>query len=111
MSLRTFSFALLLALTGCGAVIPDDDEATIACALDGKAAFENVCRALAVGAGDGWTLTVRHPDGAFRRFLIDSADEVSAADGSEIARSLRHADGRLEIMVGKNRYLLPAPRQ
>ncbi len=53
-------------------------------------------------------LTVRHPDGGFRRFAVTSdGSGLVSADGAEPAAvSLR--DGGIEVVVGTDRYRFPA---
>ncbi len=108
MFLRTSSLAVFAALTACGKIAPEDNEPRVACAVNGAASFTDSCRVLSVGRGDGWLMTVRHPDGGFRRFAIDASGGVSAADGSEAVVGKPLPDGRLEIAVGGDRYRLPS---
>jgi hypothetical protein len=57
----------------------------IACAR-GDAAFASACTVEQAQGSDGLILTVRHPDGAFRRLLVTQDGRgVIAADGAEVA--------------------------
>lgn len=93
--MRAFVPALLL-LAGCEA------EPGIECALAGGA-FERTCRIDRAG-GDG--LTLRHPDGGFRRIRMEGGVPV-AADGAERAAVARRGD-MVELAIGGDRYRIPA---
>lgn len=58
---------------------------------------------------DGNLLTLRHPDGGFRRLrILSDGRGLEAADGSEAAR-IKIVDGqRIEVTVGADAYRLPA---
>ena len=81
----------------------------VACALDGAADFAEICAADRVAVGDQRLLVVRHPDGAFRRFVL-TADgrELSAADGADEAE-LELVGGSVVMTIGKDRYRLALP--
>lgn len=57
----------------------------------------------------GWVVTLRHPDGHFRRILVGDDDRVTAADGAEPAQVTRGTAG-VAIAIGSDRYLLPVQR-
>lgn len=73
----------------------------------------------AIGADAGWTrdcqiertgeiLTIRHPDGGFRRFrVLADGRGLEAADGAEMARLQIVDTGLVEIRIGGDRYRLP----
>lgn len=57
----------------------------------------------------GKTLTIRHPDGGFRRFrVLDDGHGLETADGAEAAKLTILDDRRIEIIAGQDRYRLPA---
>ncbi|WP_307084099.1 hypothetical protein [Sphingomonas faeni] len=80
----------------------------IACAR-GDSAFASACTIEQTQGRDGLILTVRHPDGAFRRLLVTQDGRgVVAADGAEVAKvTITGADG-IEVALGSDRYRLPA---
>ncbi len=112
MSLRTFSFCLVLALAGCTPA-PEDKVATAApddrieCALAGATEFVRGC---AVERGEGSVLVLRHADGGFRRIDLDLEGAITAADGSDEPVGKALPDGRFELTLGSDRYRLP-PRK
>lgn len=114
---RRWAPALLgILATGCGQQAAGDPFAeegnaaeTIECAVDGKPEFSNACAIDRAPRGDGPTLTIRHPDGGFRRLLVTRDGRgVIAADGAEPARVSIDGDSRIEVSVGGDRYRLPA---
>lgn len=105
MFTRTFN-AALLALAGCGQGVGNQPVAKalpVECALNNAADFTSDCGLEA--SGDASRLTILHPDGGFRRFVIGT-DGVMAADGADgvIVHALK--DGRSEIAIGTDRYRL-----
>ena len=118
--LQCLGVLLSLPLAACGREQPADtavaaqrqatpaDEARIACAR-GNAALAASCTVEQAQGRDGLILTVRHPDGGFRRLLVTQDGRgVIAADGAEVARvSVLGADG-IEVALGGDRYRLPA---
>jgi hypothetical protein len=53
-------------------------------------------------------LTLRHPDGSFRRFnVLTNGRGLASADGAERARIVLLGDRRIEVTVGEDRYRLP----
>ena len=80
----------------------------IACAR-GAAALAPTCTIEQAQGKDGLILTIRHPDGAFRRLLVTQDGRgVIAADGAEVAKvTVLGADG-IEVALGGDRYRLPA---
>lgn len=115
---------LLLTLSACGQTIPtkaDNVQATakvrahaeaesrIPCALDGARDFTPVCAIDSNRTQDGLILTVRHPDGAFRRLkVMTDGSGVIAADGAEEARVTVLAPDRIVVAIAGARYQLPA---
>ena len=111
---------LSLPLAACGRGQPSSEQikakqrtetagdSRIACARN-DAAFASTCTIEQAQGRDGLILTIRHPDGAFRRLLVTQDGRgVIAADGAEVAKvTITGADG-IEVALGGNRYRLPA---
>jgi hypothetical protein len=86
-----------------GASSPVDD-GKADCAIGADAAWARDC--LIERAGD--LLTIRHPDGGFRRFrVLADGRGLEAADGAETARLQIVETGLVEIRIGGDRYRLP----
>jgi hypothetical protein len=85
------------------------DDGRLMCALAGAEAFERVCTIERIAGPEGTTLTIRAPDGGFRRLLITSDGRgVVAADGAERAVVTIVADNQIEVALAGDRYRLPA---
>lgn len=109
---------LLLALAGCGNGTSTPGNAVDAAQADaqvddGKAdcmtgdtqQWERDC--LVERKGD--ILTIRHPDGGFRRFrVLADGHGLEAADGAEPARLSITGEKQIEVAAGNDRYRLPA---
>ncbi|KMS57822.1 hypothetical protein EWH12_09520 [Sphingobium cupriresistens] len=110
--------AALLLLTGCGGEagssrdnsaaavdVAQVDDGKADCALAGAGEWARDC--LVEQAGD--MLTLRHPDGGFRRFrVLADGRGLEAADGAEAATLSILDDKRIEVVAGDDRYRLPA---
>lgn len=85
------------------------DSGQVICARAGSDDFARRCTLERTKDAQGLILTVRHPDGAFRRLLVTKDGRgVIAADGAEMAKvTVRSAD-EIEVMLGGDRYRLPA---
>jgi hypothetical protein len=111
----------LRALLGCGLLLlaacqvreeperqagsADDD--TIECALDGAAAFERACQVERAEVDGARVLTVRHPDGGFRRFdVLTDGRGLAVADGADEATLAVEGDV-LAVTVDNDRYRFP----
>jgi hypothetical protein len=80
----------------------------IECAVDGAAAFEWVCTVERTAAPET-VLTLRSPDGSFRRLAVTRDGRgVAAADGAEPATVAVVGQGLIEVSIGSDRYRLPA---
>lgn len=109
----TASVTLLL-LAGCGspdtaggATAARDTGERIACA-HGVAALAKDCVVERTTSTNGLVLTLRHPDGAFRRLLVTRDGRgVIAADGSQPAKVTIAGEG-IAVTIGGDHYLLPA---
>jgi hypothetical protein len=81
----------------------------IECRVQGSDRFAPVCSLETAERSDGLVLTVRKPDGGFRRLLLANDDRgLIAADGSEPAEFALIGDGRIEVSLGGDRFRLPA---
>lgn len=118
------SSALLLALAGCGQAQTDTkvlaqveanqaveaaEDGRVQCAPGGAEAFARVCEIERAESDRGMVLTVRHPDGGFRRLLVTSDGRgVIAADGAEPAEVTLVGQDEIEVAIGDDHYRLPA---
>jgi hypothetical protein len=85
------------------------DDGLLDCAPAGAEGFQRVCTIERVQSAEGTTLTIRHPDGGFRRLLVTSDGRgVIAADGAEQALVSVVGEDRIEVALAGNRYRLPA---
>jgi hypothetical protein len=81
-------------------------EDRVECALAGSKAFAHDCF---VERGEGGALTLRHPDGGFRRLLVtDDGRGVVAADGAAPAQVQVIGEKGIEVAIEGDRYRLPA---
>ncbi|WP_066795683.1 hypothetical protein [Sphingomonas soli] len=81
----------------------------IECAPPGADTFAYSCAIDMVQSQDGLFLTLRHPDGGFRRLLVTRDGRgVIAADGAEQTVVTTLAPDLIEVAIGGARYRLPA---
>ncbi|WP_294200526.1 hypothetical protein [uncultured Sphingomonas sp.] len=111
-----------LALAGCSGGQGDEQTAAantpsapqnpglaIECALSGAQNFARDCTVEQSASTEGAILTVRHPDGGFRRLRVTQDGRgVAAADGSVPAQVRVAGDNQIEVQLGDDRYRLPA---
>ena len=102
----------LLAFTGCsaGAEQPQAEPGAerIECALGEGAEFAADCLVERSEVEGDRLLTVRHPDGGFRRFKqVDDGRGLIAVDGADHA-NLNFANNVLEVTVASDRYRFSA---
>ncbi len=119
------SFLLMpLALIGCGEAKTNpeslarieaaqrseaDDQGRVICARNGSSDFARVCTLDRSTSNAGLILTVRHPDGAFHRLLVTKDGRgIVAADGAERAIVTVIDADQIEVLLGGDRYRLPA---
>jgi hypothetical protein len=109
--MRIVTGLLCLSLLGCGDQVPQSATETaraedrIECALAGSQTFAPDCAVEQVSG----SLTIRHPDGGFRRLLVaDDGSGVIAADGAAPASVQVIGGRRIEVTVDGDRYRLPA---
>lgn len=89
-----------------GSPLPKGDP--IACALKGAQAFTQDCTVERQRDGDTLFLTVRHPDGGFRRFeVLQDGKGLTPADGA-IPGQVVFADGISNVSIDADRYQIPA---
>ncbi|GGA04902.1 hypothetical protein GCM10010923_13050 [Blastomonas marina] len=76
---------------------------TIACALGGSESFDSKC----VVERKGNDVVLHHPDGGFRRFVLDpGGGGLVAADGADSSSQRIEGDWLL-LTVGGDRYRIP----
>jgi hypothetical protein len=107
--MRWAAGAALLLLGACSAAEPaPEPDDLIECALAGATAFARECAVERSREGEGLVLTVRNPDGGFRRFAVTGDGRgLIPADGAEPA-AIALRDGGIEVAVGTDRYRFPA---
>jgi len=125
MSTRISSaLVTLLLLTACDQKLEDkaaiakaqrseraiaEAEGKIECLPPGAQAFAYVCAIDRTASQDGLYLTIRHPDGGFRRLLVTHDGRgVIAADGAEQAQVTPIAEDLIEVSIVGAHYRLPA---
>lgn len=122
---------LALALAGCGGASPKDeaklpaatslaeaektaadaaaDNGLISCAVSGASVFAARCQVETAQTKQGLVLTLRHPDGGFRRLLVvKDGRGVIAADGADPAIVRPVANNLIEVALAGDTYRLPA---
>ncbi len=124
MSMRIFSaVAFTLLLSACenrpdNAVLAEaeqraaaqaGDDGKISCAINGASDFSRDCLIERLSGENGVTMIIRHPDGGFRRFnVLTDGHGLEAADGFDRAQISIVEEGRIQVSVGPDKYLLPA---
>lgn len=83
--------------------------ARIPCARAGGVQLQPVCRLGRTASAEGLILTLRHPDGGFRRLLVTSDGRgVIAADGAQQAQVRIVGNSEIEVALAGDRYRLQA---
>lgn len=118
MFTRTFdALGALLLLTACGQGGDGPSGSGglkvagngVACAPAGATTFNPDCSVDRTPTQDGMILTIRHPDGGFRRLRVTRDGRgVVAADGAEPAKVTIIGPREIEVALGGDRYRLPA---
>jgi hypothetical protein len=99
----------MLALAACRDDVRSLAGDVIACQPPGAVTMSPVCGLEAMTTPDGTVLTVRHPDGSFRRLLqVKDGRGVIAADGAEPAMVKSAGNKTIEVAIGGAIYQLPA---
>lgn len=95
------------AIDNAQAQVASDEK--IDCAPAGIPDFARNCTVDRTQSAEGLTLTVRNSDGGFHRLqVVSDGRGVIAADGAEAAKVTLIGDGRIQVAIGGDRYLLPA---
>ena len=106
--MRLLAGTLLLAGCSPAGISAAAEDNLIDCALADAEAFARDSAVERSEVDETLFLTVRHPDGAFRRFeVLSDGRGVAAADGAETAQVSAIEDG-IEVAVGSDRYRFPA---
>ena len=85
------------------------DNDRIACATGGETALSMNCRIERTQTDEGLVITIRHPDGGFRRVLVvKDGRGVVPADGAEPAQVVLTGQNQIDVTIGSDRYRLPA---
>ena len=115
------AIAAPLFLAGCGpggttergaAVAGEPDDGRIECRIGNARQFERFCTVERAQGRAGPTLTLRKPDGGFRRLrLAQDGRGVVAADGAEPARVTIIDEDRIEVTIAGDSFRLPATVQ
>lgn len=102
---------LLIGASACdavnGASVPEADN-VIACALDGASGFDSECEIYRTVVEGQLEIVVIHPNGAFRRLLVqpDGSGMITGDGASEASNAI--AGNQLEVTVDDDRYRFPA---
>lgn len=82
-------------------------DTVIECAVNGAATFERECPVEKAEIDGAKFLTVRHPDGGFRRFeILTDGHGLAVADGADDAKLAVEGD-ILGVAVARDRYRFP----
>lgn len=104
----------LLILSACGrgdsnVSATADSDGKIECRIGADTQFNRFCSVERTKAGEGTMLTVRKPDGGFRRLLATRDGRgVIAADGAEPAEISIIGDNLIEVAIAGDSFRLPA---
>ncbi|WP_128892754.1 hypothetical protein [Erythrobacter sp. HKB08] len=87
----------------------DEGAQVVECALGEGSEFGPDCFIEFAEVEGATQVVIRHPDGGFRRFRVQSdLSGLEALDGADVAtNSLGGDPQRLEVVVGTDRYRLP----
>ncbi|WP_299327517.1 hypothetical protein [Parasphingopyxis sp.] len=85
------------------------ESGVVYCALNGAVEMRSDCQIERSQSDDGLVLTVRHPDGGFRRLLVtNDGSGLVAADGAEAVTVTPTSEREIEVAIGGDTYRLPA---
>ena len=85
------------------------DDGLLNCAVGAAATLSRVCSVERQESDRGLLLTIRHPDGGFRRLLVtEDGRGVVAADGAQPAQVTLVGANEIEVALGDDIYRLPA---
>jgi hypothetical protein len=105
---------LALLLEACGGAAEEksatlDDDGKIDCRVGADTQFTRFCSIERSKAEQGTLITVRKPDGGFRRLLTTRDGRgVVAADGAEQAEVTIIGDNLIEVAIAGDSFRLPA---
>lgn len=105
---------LTLFLGACGGTAEEksatlDDDGKIDCRVGADTQFTRFCSLERTRTEQGILITVRKPDGGFRRLLTTRDGRgVIAADGAEQAEVTIVADNLIEVAIAGDSFRLPA---
>ena len=112
------SLAILMLLAACSserenqttnsaaAPAPGQPDRRIECRGSAAMPYARTCSVEILDSGEGRLLTVRKPDGGFRRLRVSDGGIV-AADGAEQASMANLPDGRILVTIGGDQFRLP----
>jgi len=106
-------FTLLLPLAACQSAEPQnatvEADGRIDCRIGNDDQFQRFCSVERERTEQGTLLTVRKPDGGFRRLLATRDGRgVVAADGAEAAEVTIVGENLIEVAIGGDHFRLPA---
>ncbi len=88
------------------------DDGKIECAVSGATIYTRACQIEQAESEKGLLLTVRHPDGGFRRLqVVKDGRGVIAADGADQAKVTITGDKQIEVELAGDHYRLPATQK
>ena len=107
------ALALLLLASACGRAEEQsatlEDDGRIDCRVGADTQFTRFCSIERSRAEQGTLITVRKPDGGFRRLLTTRDGRgVVAADGAEEAEVTIIGDNLIEVAIAGDSFRLPA---
>jgi hypothetical protein len=107
------ALALLLLVAACGRAEEKtatlEDDGRIDCRVGADTQFTRFCSLERARTDQGILITVRKPDGGFRRLLTTRDGRgVIAADGAEQAEVTIVGDNLIEVAIAGDSFRLPA---
>jgi hypothetical protein len=105
--------APVLLVAACGkAEAPNatvSDDGRIDCRIGADGQFQRYCTVERAPGAEGLLLTVRKPDGGFRRLVAPRDGRgVAAADGAEQPQVTIVGENLIEVAIGGDAFRLPA---
>jgi hypothetical protein len=99
--------------SGSAAALPGEatqgDDGRAECAIGQGASWARTCLVERSDGPEGKIVTLRHPDGGFRRLrIVTDGRGLVPADGAEDAKLSITGDHQIEVAVAQDRYRLPA---
>ncbi|MEO1169295.1 MAG: hypothetical protein AAFW97_11360 [Pseudomonadota bacterium] len=88
------------------------ESGVVYCALNGATELRSDCQIERSQTDEGLVLTVRYPDGGFRRLLVTNDGRgLVAADGAEVVAVTPISEREIEVAIAGDTYRLPATVQ